>query len=77
MEDYKRLSFKEILDILDPDLKNDFKQTSYYHNEFKNKVIKKKAEKQKQLESNEKTLNGFDPILNKIADPSGDSDNYM
>lgn len=75
MEDYKRLSFKEILDILDPDLTNDFKQTSYYHNEFKNKVIKKKAEKQKQLESNEKTLN--DPILNKIADPSGDSDNYM
>jgi len=40
-EDYKRLGFKEILDILDPDLPNDFKQTSYYHNQYRKNLLKK------------------------------------
>lgn len=45
-EDYKRIGFKEIIEILDPDLTCDFKQTSYYHNEFKNKLAKKKQQQQ-------------------------------
>ena len=45
-EEYKRPSFKEILGILEPDHESDFKQNSYYHNDFKKKLIKKKLEKQ-------------------------------
>ena len=47
-EEYKRISFKEILDILEPDLESDFKQNSYYHNDFNKKLIKKKLEKQQE-----------------------------
>lgn len=62
-EDYKRINFKEILDVLDPDLKCDFKKNSYYHNEFKKKqTIKRKP---------------FEPENIKIADPSADFDNYL
>lgn len=56
-EDYKRIGFKEIIEILDPDLTCDFKQTSYYHNEFKNKLAKKKQQQQQQFA--EKSLDEF------------------
>lgn len=67
-EDYKRICFKDILDILDPDLTCDFKQNSYYHTEFRKKCQKRKisnniVEKKIQI---------------TIAEPYiGDSDNYM
>ena len=92
-EDYKRIGFKEILDILDPELTSDFKQTSYYHNEFKKKLFKRKFESgAKQHESGhsssssttssshtiEKSLRLFDPTIVTINEPNiGDSDNYM
>ena len=63
-EDHKRINFKEILDVLDPDLKCDFKQKSFYHNEFK----KKQTIKRKPSSEHEHT---------KIADPSADFDNYI
>ena len=62
-EDFKRISFKEILDILDPDLANDFKQTSYYHNQFRNKIL---------INNNNNVLeNSFN------ENKSQDLDNYM
>jgi len=73
-EDYKRISFKEIIEILDPDLTCDFKQTSYYHNEYKNKLAKKKQ--QLQLFSSaekEKTLDEIKKADQKFCD----FDNYM
>jgi hypothetical protein len=83
-EDYNRIGFKEILDILDPNLASDFKQSSYYHNEFKVKTAKR---------SRLPTANG--PPVSAIADgelaastamlmeavtiadPTVDTDNYM
>ena len=41
MEDYKRISFKEIIEILEPDLSSDFKATSFFHNDFKKRQTKK------------------------------------
>ena len=70
-EDFKRISFKEILDILDPDLTNDFKESSYYHNEFRKKINKKRQEQK--LTLNDKLID-----VNIVKEPSfGDLDNYM
>ena len=41
-EGFKRTSFKEILDILEPDLGCEFKVTSYFHNDYKRKSAKRK-----------------------------------
>lgn len=71
-EDYKRICFKEILDILDPDLTNDFKQMSYYHTEFRKKCPKRKVSDNFGLSGEEKKIE----IV--IAEPCvGDLDNYM
>jgi hypothetical protein len=69
-EDYKRISFKEIIEILDPDLTCDLKQTSYYHNDFKNKLVKKKQQ----------LFSPVDNALNEIKKSDlnfCDFDNYM
>ena len=51
-EEYKRPSFKDILGVLEPDHDIDFKQSSYYHNDFKKKLATtKKLEKQDQQRS--------------------------
>lgn len=72
VEDYKRINFKDILDILDPDLASDFKQTSYFHNDFKRKLAKRKVDI-----SIKQVANDHENEI-KIADPCiGDSDNYM
>ena len=91
-EDYKRIGFKEILDILDPDLASDFKQTSYYHNEFKVKLAKRKRlqttssavsgtavelEASLTAPSPHKLVSSSPAPLIKIADPTVDTDNYM
>lgn len=71
-EDFKRICFKEILDILDPDLTNDFKQNSYYHSEFRKKFPKRKISDNFKINDVEKKIE----IV--IAEPSGvDLDNYM
>ncbi len=74
-EDYKRASFKEILEILDPDLTCDFKHTSFYHNEYVTKLLsKKKVQDSASQESN--LLSNQNKV--KIAEPEiGNSDNYM
>lgn len=77
-EDYKRLSFKEIIEILDPDLTCDFKQTSYYHNEYKNKLAKKKQ--QLQLFTAAPSSAGKEKTLDEIKKEDlnfCDFDNYM
>lgn len=71
--DSERASFKDILDTLDPDLSVDFKQTSFYHNDYRKRLFNK---------MNAKAIdnNNFDNILDaiKIVEPFiGDSDNYM
>ena len=72
-EDFKRMGFKEILDILDPDLTCDFKASSFYHNEFRKKQA---CKKQESSVSEKKKAD-----LIKIADPQlkcgGEFDNYM
>lgn len=75
-QEYERIDFKTILDILDPDLGVDFKQTSYYHNDFKNKLLRKKLDDLNSV-NNRSTINTlFESI--KILEPYvGDSDNYM
>lgn len=87
-KDYERPSFKEILDVLDPDLSPDFKQTSYYHNEFRKKQFNKSSGHHsrgggggKKLQESSSPLNeNVEDILNsiKIVEPFiGNSDNYM
>jgi hypothetical protein len=78
-EDYKRIGFKEILDIFDPDLTNDFKQTSYYHNEYKKKYSKRKnlanQECNNLINDCQIKINEQQPF--QMANPSLDLDNYM
>jgi hypothetical protein len=74
-EEYKRANFKEILDIIDPDMTVDFKQSSFYHNEYKTKQLKKK-----QAYENEALHNKSIDLLTsiQILEPMiGNSDNYM
>lgn len=75
--DYERASFKEILDILDPDLDPDFKQSSYYHNEFRLRLFNKSA---RSSIGRKKCDQSVGEILDsiKIVEPFiGNSDNYM
>jgi hypothetical protein len=72
IEDFKRISFKEIVDILDPDLEAEFKQTSFYHNDFKRKLIKKKIDRCSTIARSNTITTSI-----TIADPQIDSDNYM
>ncbi len=74
-EDYKRIGFKEILDILDPDLTSDFKQTSYYHNDFKRRITKRKNTQSSQ--DTVITELQFEKSQIHIANPTIDLDNYM
>ena len=68
-EDYKRINFKEILEILDPDLTADFKQSSFYHNDFKDKLITRK---------NKSEVSTATTVSIQIREPDmGNSDNYM
>jgi hypothetical protein len=77
-EDHKRICFKEILDILDPDLTNDFKQTSYYHNEYKKKYTKRKNQQNQECSNLENDCQiKIDEQPFQIANPSLDFDNYM
>ncbi|CAF0885729.1 unnamed protein product [Brachionus calyciflorus] len=70
-EDFKRINFKDILDILDPDLTSDFKQASYYHTDFRKKPSKRKHSECKQINEDRK-------IEVVIAEPCADGiDNYM
>ena len=60
-EDFNRISFKQILDTLDPELRGDFKKNSFYHNDFrlkpvvtrKPKVVNSCAEEKKILKTND------------------------
>ena len=78
-EDYKRIGFKEILDILDPDLTNDFKQASYYHNEHRKKYSKRKNQQNQEGNNltNECQIKIDEQQPFQIANPSLDLDNYM
>ena len=76
-KEHDRASFKEILDILDPDLSAQFKQTSYYHNDFRTKICESSR---KNSVSNPLANNNVNEILAsiKILEPFiGNSDNYM
>lgn len=66
-EDYKRADFKDLLAFLDPDLTADFKQTSYYHNEF----IKKSTSGDKSESQSTHSI-----AINRVV-CAGNSDNYM
>ena len=84
-KDYERPSFKEILDILDPDLSAEFKKSSYYHNDFRKKLFNKDNPSSHNHNRGKKLVDVSGPqnvneILNsiKIVEPFiGNSDNYM
>jgi hypothetical protein len=71
-EEYKRANFKEILDILDPDMTVDFKQNSFYHNDYKTRLMKKKN-----LETEKNNSVDFLTSVHILDPIVGNSDNYM
>lgn len=79
-KDNERASFKEILDILDPDLSADFKQSSYYHNDYKKKLFSRTTNANRKKFDAQSSPNDINEILDsiKIVEPFiGNSDNYM
>ena len=81
IEDFKRISFKEVIEILDPELTCDFKQSSYYHNEFKSKLAKRKQTQTLQLNGlTDKEISSDkskDIQRTMTADTFCEYDNYM
>jgi hypothetical protein len=64
-EDLKRISFKDILDTLDPELKGDFKKNSFYHNDFRLKpVVSRKTKAANSFVKETKIMNSNDVFDN-------------